>query len=210
MARHKIEIVSEGDNVTDSPELLGNDEKLYDISISGTTDLLFHAYSIQDVERKAKASKGSNEKKTDNLEAYTYRDGDGNLAIPALNLYASLADSARSFQDPRSPRKSLRDLARATIRIRPQMITLLPKRKTWDYVDQRRVVVQRSGVVRSRPAIRAGWKAQVQLLVTDNRMINEQLVHDLISKAGRAQGLGDFRPLFGLFRVDHFQEAKLT
>lgn len=76
---------------------------------------------------------------------------------------------------------------------------------TWDYEDRRRVVVQRNGVNRIRPAMRAGWKAEFELMVLVPEYIQTSDLHDAISTAGRLVGIGDFRPTYGRFAVTRFE-----
>lgn len=70
--------------------------------IEGVSRLLFHRYDPEVAERKSRATKGSREKKTDDIESYLYHDPDGFLAIPAINIKACILGAARYFSDPRS------------------------------------------------------------------------------------------------------------
>jgi hypothetical protein len=59
-------------------------------------------------------------------------------------------------------------------------------------VDTRRAVVQRNGVLRSRPKILA-WVCVVTFEV-DETIGGSQLLEDIGNLAGRMVGIGDFRP----------------
>jgi hypothetical protein len=76
--------------------------------------------------------------------------------------------------------------------------------KTWDYVDRRRVTVQRNGITRSRPALASGWKTQVLLQVLLPEYIQPELLNEVLQAAGRLVGVGDFRPTYGRFQVTGF------
>lgn len=76
---------------------------------------------------------------------------------------------------------------------------------TWDYEDRRRVVIQRNGVNRVRPAMRAGWVAEFELMVLVPEYITTSDLLDTISTAGRLVGIGDFRPTYGRFGVTRFE-----
>lgn len=173
--------------------------------IVGTEDILFHRYDVEQVEAQAKAAKGSKEKKTDNVESYVYRTEKGHIGIPGLNFKACLADAAKFFQDPRSPRKSARDMVRAALKV-PGEATFYNAKgkpaKEWDYLDKRRVTVQRNAIARSRPALEAGWKLELQINVVDPEYITDEWLSELIVRAGRSVGLCDYRPDFGTFRVE--------
>lgn len=173
-----------------------------EVTIEGTAALLYHRWNCESVESKARAKKGSAEKKTDNLESYVYRDEKGDLAIPGEYLRGAIIAAAKFQQDPRSPRKSAADLFKASI------ISLTPLasigKKTWDFIDQRRVLVQRNAITRNRPAMNAGWKATFILMVNLPEYVDPQLLNSTIQQAGKLVGIADFRPTYGRFNVTHF------
>jgi hypothetical protein len=173
-------------------------------TIVGTAPLLFHRWSVEAVAEKAKAAKGSKAKKEDNIESYVYRDERGNLAIPAEYFRMAIIAAAKFRQDPRSPRKSAMDLFKAGIAIGEEYCTL--GKKTWDYVDQRRVMVQRNGITRCRPAMATGWKTDVLLQVLLPEYIQPDLLNEVLQAAGRIIGIADFRPSYGRFQVVSFSK----
>jgi hypothetical protein len=173
------------------------------ITAKGTAAFLFHRWSCDGIEEKAKAAKGSAAKKTDNLESYVYRDGDGNLAIPSEYFRMSCINAAKYKQDPRSPRKSAMDLFKAGLVCLEEHCTLGVK--DWDFLDRRRVQIQRNGITRVRPAMNAGWEVKLQIQVLLPEYISPNLLNEVIQSAGRLVGVGDFRPTFGRFQVTSFQ-----
>jgi hypothetical protein len=172
------------------------------VEIEGATALLFHRWSVEGVEEKARAAKGSKAKKSDDLESYVYRLPNGHLGLPGEYLRQSIVHAAKFEQDPRSPRKSAMDLFKAGVTSLTELADL--GAKAWDFVDQRRVMVQRNGITRRRPALNPGWKATFELLVGLPEYVSPQLLNDTIGKAGRLIGVGDFRPTYGRFTVTHF------
>lgn len=173
-------------------------------TIEGTSAILFHRWSCDDVETKSKAAKGSAGKKTDNLEAYVWRTQEGQLGLPGEYVRQSVIAAAKFRQDPRSPRKSAMDLYKAAVVALTDVAPLLPERDSWDYVDRRRVTVQRNGVTRQRPALNPGWKAQVDFTVLLPEYVAPMDLHSVLTEAGRLVGVGDFRPTFGRFSVVSF------
>jgi len=172
------------------------------VTIQGTADFLFHRWNCEAVEAKSKAAKNSVAKKTDDIESYVYRTEKGELALPGEYLRQSIIMAAKFRQDPRSPRKSAMDLFKAGV---VSLTNLAPLgKKEWDYEDRRRVVIQRNGVNRVRPAMRVGWKATFDLLVTLPEYIAPADLNDVIQTAGRLIGVGDFRPTFGRFQLTAF------
>lgn len=75
----------------------------------------------------------------------------------------------------------------------------------WDYLDKRRVMIQRAGINRTRPAMRAGWKAQFDLMVLLPEYVDRNTLRETIESAGRLIGVGDFRPTFGRFGIVNFE-----
>jgi hypothetical protein len=81
-------------------------------------------------------------------------------------------------------------------------------KREWDYIDQRRVTVQRSGITRSRPALGAGWECEVVLSVLLPEYVERDLLLDVLTNAGRLIGVGDFRPTYGRFSIVRFDIGK--
>lgn len=174
-----------------------------DIRITGTADLLLHRWSNEAVAAKASARKGSAQKKTDDLESYVYRDERGQLALPGEYLRMSMVHAAKFRQDPRSPRKSAMDLFKAGIVSLTALASLGVDR--WDYEDSRRVVVQRNGITRVRPAMRHGYHADFTFMVLVPEYIDEIFFREVLVMAGRLVGIGNFRPTYGRFDVTSFK-----
>jgi hypothetical protein len=174
-----------------------------DVTIQGTADLLFHRWNVEGVETKARAAKGSKAKKSDDLESYVYRNPAGELAVPGEYLRQAVIHAAKFRQDPRSPRKSAMDLFKAGVVCLTPLASLGVR--DWDYEDRRRVMIQRNGVTRVRPALRAGWSVVVQLMVNLPEYIPPDALQDVIMNAGRLIGLADFRPTYGRFTIQHFE-----
>jgi hypothetical protein len=172
------------------------------VKIVGTADLLFHRWNVEGVEAKASAAKGSKAKKTDDVESYVYRNQENVLCLPGEYLRQAVIHAAKFKQDPRSPRKSAMDLFKAGCLCLTQLASLGKDR--WDYEDRRRVVVQRNGVTRVRPALLAGWGCEVDLMVQTPEYISPALLLDVLTMAGRLVGVGDFRPTYGRFQVVSF------
>ena len=169
------------------------------VTICGTSDLLFHRWNCEAVDEKRKAAKNSTAKTDHDVEIYVYRNETGELCIPGEYLRQSIILAAKYRQDPRSPRKSAMDLYKAGV---VSLTDLSPLGvKAWDYEDKRRVVVQRAGVNRIRPAMRKGWKATFDLMILTPEYIAAQDLNDVIANAGRLVGVGDFRPTFGRFQI---------
>lgn len=172
------------------------------VTIRGSAAILFHRWSNEAVAEKAAATKGSKAKKSDNLDSYVYRLDNGHLGLPGEYLRQSIIGAARFRQDPRSPRKSAMDLFKAGVVSITELADLGVDEP--DYIDRRRVLVQRNAITRERPALREGWEARVELMVLLPEYIDRTLLLDVLTAAGRLIGVGDFRPTYGRFGVIHF------
>ena len=175
------------------------------VVVVGTDPLLFHRFDTENAEAKAKAAKGSAEKKTDNVESYVYRNEKNELIWPGINFKGALRNAAKFKQDPRSPRKSMADLLRAAVKIKDASFGV----NTWDYLDKRSVRVQQNGVIRTRPAMKPGWKLAHEICVVLPEYMSPRVLSELCVDAGRLIGLGDYRPDFGCFRVELFEVLEL-
>lgn len=176
---------------------------IVEITIQGTADFLYHKWNVEAVEEKSRAKKGSTTKKTDNIESYVYRNDKGELCIPGEYLRQSTIGAAKFRQDPRSPRKSAQDLFKAAVVAVTPLASL--GTKAWDYEDKRRVVIQRSAITRTRPAMKAGWTVKIQLQCNLPEYVSPSLLNEVVQQAGKLIGIGDFRPTYGRFQVVGFK-----
>jgi hypothetical protein len=173
------------------------------VTIQGASDFLFHRWNCESVAEKGKAAKNSAAKKTDDIESYVYRLDNRELAIPGEYLRQAIIHAAKYRQDPRSPRKSAMDLYKAGV----ISLTLYASLgvSTWDYLDTRRVMIQRNGINRTRPAMKSGWQASFELMVNLPEYIDPNSLRETIEMAGRLIGVGDFRPTYGRFGITEFR-----
>lgn len=201
MGKNEVKQLSEVTNGAANTVAIGQPFTV-SVTVQGTADFLFHRWNAEAVDAKSKAAKNSAAKKTDDIESYVYRNDEGDLCIPGEYLRQSIIHAAKFRQDPRSPRKSAMDLFKAGV----VSLTALSSvgKKQWDYEDRRRVVIQRNGVNRVRPALRAGWNARFDLMVMLPEYISAADLNEVIQTAGRLIGVGDFRPTYGRFQVVKF------
>ncbi len=183
------------------------------VTIRGVAPILFHSWSVESVKAKGEAKKGSEAKKTDDIESYVYRDASGFICMPGTYILGSMTDkkngAAKYRQDPRSPRKSALDLYKAGVVSLTNLAPVLPAStgkptKDWDYLDRRRVVIQQNAITRTRPAFLEGWTATFQLLCITPEYISPADLHACLNDAGRLVGVADFRPSFGRYQIDSF------
>lgn len=180
-----------------------NEPYAVEFAITGTAPLLFHRWSVEGVAEKIAAAKGSAAKKSDDVNSYIWRLTSGEIGLPGEYVRQACIHAAKFRQDPRSPRKSAMDLYKAALVSLTDLASL--GTADWDYLDQRRVMIQRAGVTRSRPAFHPGWSASFVFQVQLPEYVPSQAVHDVLVNAGRLIGVGDFRPSYGRFQVTSFK-----
>lgn len=171
--------------------------------LTGTSDMLMHRWNNEAVDEKAKAAKNSKAKKSDDIESYVYRNDDGMVCLPGEYVRQAIIFAAKFRQDPRSPRKSAMDLYKAGVVSLTDLASL--GRDTWDYEDRRRVVIQRAGINRTRPAFKKGWRAEFDFMVLTPEYIEPTDLHAVLTQAGILIGVADFRPTYGRFGVTKYQ-----
>ena len=167
------------------------------VTIEGSADLLFHRWNVDAVAAKGGAAKGSKAKKSDDVESYVYRTDKGELALPGEYLRQAILTAAKFRQDPRSPRKSAQDLFKAGIIVLTQLASFGKTR--WDYEDKRRVMVQRSGITRVRPALSAGWQLTVEFQVILSEYIDPLVA---TGKRSKRQGASSGSRISGRLTAD--------
>jgi hypothetical protein len=184
-----------------------------EISIQGVCPILFKRWNVEEVEEKSKAKKGSDIKKQDNPENAIARNEKGLICIPGEYFRQSMIGAAKFIQDPRSSRKSAKDLVTAALFIEDELSVLLTAdgkpAKDWEYLDKRRAQVNRGGINRVRPAFHKGWKANFIVVCNLPEYVSQDMLHRMASDAGRFNGVGDFRPTYGRFIVTKFKPLEL-
>jgi hypothetical protein len=193
----------------DAAEAIGFEEPYAaTMTLVGTAPLIFHRWSCEGVEEKANARKNSKAKKTDDLDSYVYRDEKKRICLPGDYLRLSLCNAAKFKQDPRSPRKSAYDLFKAALVSLEELCPLNGGVKDWDYIDQRRVTIQRSAITRKRPAFLKGWTVDVRIGVVLPEYVDPELLQEIATLSGRVIGLADMRPTYGRFRITSFKVSR--
>lgn len=180
------------------------------VAIEGTAPILFHRWSCEGVAEKAAAKKNSKAKKTDNVESYIYRNEKNEICIPGEYIRQTMINGAKFKQDPRSPRKSAMDLFKASIVALTELAPLNGGTEKWDYIDQRRVVIQRAAITRMRPAFNKGWTAEVEFSVLCPEYVDPSLFNEVLALSGRLIGTADGRPSYGRFQVTSCSVVKLS
>jgi hypothetical protein len=143
-------------------------------------------------------------------KTYFYANGEG-IFQPAIHFESAMIKAAVSFKIQGKGRKTYKDLFQSAVFVTPEEILHgleVPEELDTDgdkqlYLDVRPVVIQRSRIVRMRPAFKPGWKLDFTIEVIDDT-IHPEVVNDVLTLAGKTVGIGDYRPRFGRFMVTQF------
>jgi hypothetical protein len=135
-----------------------------------------------------------------------YKSPEGELGIPALNLFASLIEAGRKVKNGKS------QISTATSTTLPSFLEIeeffLPFTASSDWVPDMRRGVSNSGTTKVAVAIVRPrfdiWELKATAVIDDD-VIDESIIREVFRVAGTGVGLCDFRPAkkgpFGRFKV---------
>lgn len=143
-----------------------------------------------------------------------YLDEEGRFCGPGVGLRNALVKAAAAWRAPwQKKRENMRSLLAGCI-VEPELVPVLDEKgkpaKTYA-IDSRRALVQRNGIVRSRPKFPQGWRAAFTIVYDDAFIPGEEdqirtLLQQIFDDAGNRIGWGDYRPektgWFGRFAVE--------
>lgn len=187
-------------------------------AIRGTAGLLQHSFgqvALTSLQETTKRRTGKVDYSLEWMDTM-FVDRSGYLYEPATHIEGALLRAAAQFKMAKT--KTWKDTVRAYVIVQPDEIlhlrngqpvlapdeTLLTNPTDYLSVSIMRVVVQRAAVARSRLLIAPGWELAFCIQVQDEQMRIDAL-RDILIEAGRAFGIGDYRPRYGRFEVTQFE-----
>lgn len=194
--------------------------KIIQVEIKGTYALLQHRFGAND-EADLAAETRTIKKKVltprEEAEENCYRAKDGTLYHPSGAILSALCEAGSEFKQKGS-RKNLKFLIPAAVRLFDDAIPLFgadSKPAKEFEIDSRRVVNKntKGAHIAHRPRLEQ-WYARFDLGIFDD-VIEPDMVHTLMARAGERIGIGAFRPVpskgpFGVFAVTKWQEVKAS
>lgn len=178
-------------------------EERYRVEIEGIRPLLMHSCDSMLEESKNKTTRSKEHDPKVDAETALYKDVKGDIIVPSFCVLSCLRESAKNFQVPGKGKKTFKNFIYAGVQIEPMDIPLI-YRGGYE-VDLKTVVVQRSRIVRARPRFDE-WTLIFTLEIIDP-IITPQILKQIIGDAGKYNGLLDFRPLYGLFKLTKFERV---
>lgn len=194
-----------------------------DCTIKAVSNIIHHKFSVETLEESMTGSTKNTGAKDYSLEWMDtmYDHPDGYLYQPASHIEGALQKAAVSFKIKGQGRKTWKDPIKAYCYVSPDEIplliengnglerlgvpdeSLLKNPTNHLVVDIRPVKVQRARVARSRLMIK-DWLLSFQIEVHDEQ-VRPDVLKTILEEAGRAAGLGDYRPRYGRFDVVKFE-----
>jgi hypothetical protein len=180
--------------------------KIIEIEIEGIRPLLQHQM-VQNEEVKRLVD--TLQKNSDDIKCHerlaeisTYRKKDGTLYLPSEYFETSFVKAGSSKKIPGRGNTTYKDVMKGQISIDPLEIIITPQSYEVFY---KYVKIGKARILRARPQFPAGWKATFKVNILDDTT-SLSTIKELIDYAGMYIGIGDWRPKFGLFKVNSFKE----
>lgn len=185
-----------------------------ELSVIGTTPLLMHNIRLADdqepVVKEIKKLTAKKTKKTEDDKVEIdrlsfvgglYYDEEIGPYMPAENVFRCLMEAGSLTRDGK---KIERGLFIHTTRAKLEYDGPRDPEKLWNngsgaHVDRRMVAVQRQRIPRVRP-IFPEWAFSMALDI-DRSVLDDESFADIVDKAGRMIGLGDYRRFYGKFQA---------
>jgi len=185
---------------------------IYAVRIQGTAPYLQHRYPMPEEEGEFKKwceSKGLDPRKTSNIEASWYRNGEG-AYIPFEHLKQALVGAGKGQKIEGKGNMTWNNHLKVAAAILPAQVPFSPRKDAYDFVHRAYVKIASSRVLRERPAFKKGWEAEFRV-EADSSEVDEANLRRFMDRAGR-RGIGDFRPekggSFGTFEVLEFERVE--
>ena len=185
-------------------------EKIYKVKVRSLRPLLVNCFNVEEHIKKQKKQTGISHDPQLEAEKSLYKDNDGWIYQPADHIEGALIKTGPKFRIPGAGKKTYKDRLKSEVFVSPQKIPITLDGKdigdTWKIDTRAAVIGGKSRVVVSRP-VWDKWELEFNIQILDNELIPGDTLKDILIEAGRSQGIGTFRPKFGLFEVIEFEEV---
>jgi len=174
--------------------------EVYKVKIVGIKPLLMNKPNLTTTEGKKRRRSEIPDPESE-AKSRLYLDKKGNIVIPSLNVKACIRSAGRNYKVPQR-KATYASMIRAGLDIEPSpYIPLI--HDSWE-IDIRPVVVQGNRILRARPRFDK-WALEFRIINRDPTILHRDMVKQILEDAGKYYGLGDYRPEFGLFKVEMFK-----
>jgi hypothetical protein len=179
----------------------------YNVEIKGVQPLIEHSINGMIAANENKAAnrkiKSSEYDPASDARIALYHCADGKIGVPSFAILSCMRKAASQLKKKGSGKKTLKDFVFSGLRITPEMIELTPQEYE---VHIRAVVIQRSRILRGFPLFK-DWSIKFEIENIDEQTWDGGSIREVLSEAGKYNGLLEFRPLYGTFEVVSFIDA---
>ncbi len=199
-------------------ELKEQTMKRFHVRVRSTADLLMHKFSTEAsaaLSGTVKKLKSGPPDPAEEAEQSAYRlepdDGEerGQLCLPSEHFFQSMVLAASSFQVKGQGKKTYKDPVKGNVILEPEYVGLTDASdaRLYDYkLDIRPARIRTARINRCRPLLKV-WVAEFDIVVTDDTAVPSEVINAILVSAGQTKGVGDYRPRFGRFMVERFEEV---
>lgn len=177
------------------------------VTIQGTTPILFNRFRDTAIEGKSKKRTGAIEES--DVEDKLYKDGTGKIQLPAVYLKNAITESAKQFKIVGKNKCTYSKIVGSSVEISPFYIDL--EADKYDIFRISAVNPMTKGrMMVSRPKFDR-WTATFQIILNDEQ-VDASVMNEILEHAGKYVGVGDWRPekkgMFGKFMISSYKTEK--
>ena len=177
--------------------------------LHGLTPFLFHRFADLEgyVEDRVAKKRKPREAESTDYERLVWRDDDGLLAVPTLNVIAAIVGAGRYFKSPISGSGGATTTLREALIVSGEWSSFGVEQ--WDCVDFR--LARNSDMKRSpkptwRPRLEKGWTLTAGVGIVTPEFYSPTKLIEVLARAGTTGGIGDGRKIgFGRFATAGFE-----
>jgi hypothetical protein len=160
-------------------------------TVKGVKPFFFNRYDVDGFYVSDSSPPGSRARREHNPETLVWRNGAGELALPALEFHKALSAAGRYMKDPSGTgRKSAKPFLGEALVPDEELCSFGVTE--WDEIDVRPVRLKNGSVIpKARPILVPGWSVSVHISVTMPELLSPAQVAQLMTRAGQCRGLGD-------------------
>ena len=166
------------------------------VTIKGIKPLLQHSTFAMTLPKNKKI-KSSEHDPAEDAALCLYLDEDKKRCVPFMHILSAMRRAATNLKKGGSGKKTLKDFVFSGLQVSPELIILDHQEYV---VDIQIVKVGTARVPRARPLFKV-WGINFKIVIVDEQTWDAGTVRQVLEEAGKYQGIGDFRPLYGTFEV---------
>jgi hypothetical protein len=177
------------------------------LDLRGVTPFLFNRMDIESYDQETGPGKKRKPRARPEFESMVWRDDTGKLAVPTVNVVASIVDAGMYFATPIAGKGSAKNTLRDALMAATEFASFGVE--TWDCVDfrlARHGDMKRTPKPTRRPRLEVGWRVEAWLTVQIPELYGPSRLLEITSRAGAVMGIGDGRRIgMGRYVTDGHQ-----